>query len=109
MPSNHTNAAARLAMQGAWQLAREGQAIYGGPIRSFIAEALRIAWAELKADPVHRACVEMVAGIRAAKANPQPSPQLSPGLLAAAARWRARHGARAYGGGLGSARYTASW
>jgi len=109
MFSRSLNPSAKFAMVNAWRLAREGWAIYGGSPRQYIAEALRIAWAELKSDPVHRACVQMVAEIRAARANPQPSPQLSPGLMAAAHRWRARHGARAYGRGMGTARYTASW
>ncbi|MFI4985832.1 MAG: hypothetical protein ACHQF3_00150 [Alphaproteobacteria bacterium] len=109
MPNSCHNPAAKLAMQAAWTLARRGWAIYGGPKRSFLREALRIAWAELKAEPVFVRVRAMIAEIRAQKSRPRPAVSLSPGLLAAAARCSRRHGARAYGGGFGSARFTAGW
>ena len=106
------NPAAAVVMRNAWVIARRGWEIYGGPTRSFIREALRIAWAELKADPVAQACARMVAELRADRlrlAGAQPATRLSAGCRAAAARWRGRHGAAAYGGGYGSAKFTAGW
>lgn len=111
LPATRTNPAAKLAMQNAWRIAREDQSIYGGSPRSYIAEALRIAWAELKADPVFVAVNQIIAELQAERRQPRPDPAagLSPGLLAAAGRMQHRHGARAYGSGLGSARCTAGW
>ena len=43
-PTKHTTA--RRAMIEAWSAARQGQAIFGGSIRSYLAEALRQAWAD---------------------------------------------------------------
>lgn len=112
MPARPKNPSAALAMRNAWTLAREGWAIFGGSKRSFIREALRIAWAELKADPVAQACAKMIAELRADRlrlADAKPATRLSAGCRAAAARWSRRHGAAAYGGGYGSAKFTAGW
>jgi Streptococcus thermophilus bacteriophage Gp111 protein len=106
---SRSNPSAKLAMQNAWRLVREGQAIYGGSRRQYIREALKIAWAELKANPVHRACLEMIASLRAEKRQPKSASTLSPGLQAAANRWAYRNRTRAYGASIGAARFTAAW
>jgi len=103
------NPASTIAMRNAWRLAREGWRIYGGSPRTYIREALRIAWAELKAHPVFQACQELIGRLEAERRQPHPVVSLSLELRAAAARWSCRHGARAYGGGLGSAKFTAGW
>ncbi|MGO8867331.1 MAG: hypothetical protein ACLQME_12585 [Alphaproteobacteria bacterium] len=105
----HRNPDATLAMRRAWILVGEGWAIYGGPKRSFMAAALRIAWAELKADPVAQACRRMVAELRADRLRREQAPGLSPGCRAAATRRARRHGAPAYGNDYASARFTAGW
>jgi len=57
----------KLAMSRAWDMARKGQTIYGGPVKSFLREALRLAWADLNADPVMNAFDSMIADIRSGK------------------------------------------
>lgn len=37
-----------LLMKRAWEIARQGQAQFGGKVRSYFAEALKMAWAEVK-------------------------------------------------------------
>ncbi len=104
------NPDARLAMRGAWKLARQGATIYGGSVRLYFREALRIAWAEVKADPVAQEARRMCAEIRARKKRlDDPMAGLSPGLRAAAARASRRYATRCYGNGYGAAYYTASW
>ena len=66
---SHKIPGARTAMKDAWRLARRGQAVFGGPVRAYLAEALRIAWAELKADPVFQECQTIIAEIRTRKAR----------------------------------------
>jgi hypothetical protein len=110
--STRSNPFAKLAMQNAWRLARQGWAIYGGPIRSYLGEALRLAWADLKAGRAFQAINGMLADMRARKRGERRAEKTmigSPGMQAAADRWRQRHGARAYGGGFGSAKFTAGW
>lgn len=68
-PDQRRNSEARLAMKGAWKFARRGQTIFGGSVRAYIAEALRIAWAELLADPVFQEFRKIIAEIRARKAS----------------------------------------
>ena len=62
------NPDARHAMRDAWRLARRGQTLYGGKVRDYLAEALRIAWAEVKADPIVQECKRIIAATRARKA-----------------------------------------
>jgi len=59
---------ASLVMSRAWKLAREGQTIYGGSVKSYLAEALRLSWAELNVDPVQKAVDELIAFNRANRA-----------------------------------------
>lgn len=35
-------------MKRAWEIARQGQAKFGGKVRSYFAEALKMAWSEVK-------------------------------------------------------------
>ena len=110
--TTRSNPAAALAMKNAWILSRRGWELFGGPKRSFLSEALRISWAELKADPVAQACARMVAELRADRlrlAGAKPSSGLGAECRTAATRWSRRHGAAAYGGGYGSAKFTAAW
>ena len=65
-PTKH--ATARRAMIEAWSAARQGQAIFGGSIRSYLAEALRQAWAELLADPVVQEVAKLIAAIKGRRA-----------------------------------------
>lgn len=62
-----TNYKAKLAMQSAWRHARRFQTLRGGSVRSFMSEALTLAWAELKASPVVAEADKIIAEIRAAK------------------------------------------
>jgi hypothetical protein len=39
----------RAIMRRAWALARQGAARFGGKVRAYFAEALRLVWAEVKA------------------------------------------------------------
>jgi len=66
------NPKASLAMKAAWEMARKGQASYGGPIRQYIREALRLAWVDVKAYPVTTAVDALLADLRAARSNPAP-------------------------------------
>ena len=66
---SHNNTGARIAMKEAWRLARRGQTVFGGSVRAYLAEALRLAWAELKADPVFQEVQTIIANIRAHKAR----------------------------------------
>ncbi len=43
--------------------------MFGGSVRAYLAEALRIAWAELRADPVFQEFRRIRAGIRARQAR----------------------------------------
>lgn len=61
---------AKLAMKAAWEMARKGQRIYGGQVRQYLREALRLAWADVKADPVTRAADDLIAHIRATRNTP---------------------------------------
>ena len=38
-------------MTRAWEIAREGQVKFGGKVSEYFAEALKMAWAEAKAEP----------------------------------------------------------
>lgn len=69
MTTKRSNHKAKIAMKRAWELARKGRSIFGGSVRQYLAEALREAWAALKADPVVREAEKIIAGIRAAKAS----------------------------------------
>ena len=62
-----THSTGRLAMVKAWRMARRGATVYGGPVRSYLREALRIAWAEILADPVVQEVNKIIAEIKAAK------------------------------------------
>ena len=66
---SHRTPGARTTMKEAWRLARRGQAVFGGSVRAYLAEALRIAWAELKVDPVFQEMQKIIAEIRARKAR----------------------------------------
>lgn len=46
------NPTATCTMRDAWILVRHAQTLYGGGARQYIAEALRLAWAALNANPV---------------------------------------------------------
>ena len=94
------NPDARLAMRGAWKLARQGATIYGGSVRLYFREALRIAWAEVKADPVAEEARQASHGIFEA-----PLAGADFGTHAASRRYATR----CYGNGYGAAKYTASW
>ena len=72
-PTTHHKA--RLVMRDAWRIARRAQPIYGGSVRSYLAEALREAWAALKADPLTTAVDQIIAGI---KSRPQPTTKYCP-------------------------------
>lgn len=63
---------AKLAMQKAWRIARRGWAIYGGSVREYFSEALRIAWKEIKEHPVTQAAEDLVARMRALRGKPSP-------------------------------------
>ncbi len=65
---SHRNTGARIAMKEAWRLARRGRTVFGGSVRAYLAEALRLAWADLKADPVFQEVQKMIAKINARKA-----------------------------------------
>ena len=54
MSHKTANPDAKLTMRAAWRMARKGRALYGGKVGEYLPEALRIAWAGLKADPVWR-------------------------------------------------------
>ncbi len=47
-----TNPAARIACRNAWASIRRAKAIYGGSARDYLSEAMRLAWADLRTDPV---------------------------------------------------------
>jgi len=90
------NHKAKLAMSRAWKLAREGQTIYGGSVRSFLAEALRIVWSELSQSPVMRAAASILADYRSGKLKPSHAPAycVRNRGSASTARWWAQQGAR---------------
>lgn len=91
-------AKASLVMSRAWAEARHGQTIYGGPVRCYMAEALRIVWAELNVDPVMRAADELIAQIRANRSKAVHVPPYcvrNRGGYRAITRWYAGQGARA--------------
>ena len=91
---------ARTSMRRAWAMARRGATIFSGHPREHLAAALRIAWAELNADPVVLECRRIIAETRARKrANAAcTAPALSAGLRAAASRRRARLGSLSLSG-----------
>lgn len=74
MTAHRTNHKAKLVMEWAWRHARRFQVLRGGPVLSHMSEALKLAWAELKADPTVAEFDKLRAAIRAAKLNPQPTP-----------------------------------
>jgi hypothetical protein len=69
MPKPRTNAKAKLAMEWAWRYARRLQTLRGGSVRQYMSEALKQAWAEVKADPTVAEADKIIAEIRAAKIN----------------------------------------
>lgn len=79
-------------MRRAWAMSREARTLYGGPVRSFMAEALRLAWAEAKADPLLTEIGKMIASARARRTAIQNTDQelraRFPGMYAAASRGR---------------------
>ncbi len=64
-----TNRKARLAMRDAWAMVRRACTLYGGTARQYISEALRIAWAELKANPIVQETDRIIAETRKLKAE----------------------------------------
>ncbi len=68
--SHHTYRKGRTAMRLAWGMIREGRPVYGGTVREYRSEALRIAWAEVKADPVILELDKIFAQGRAMRADP---------------------------------------
>ncbi|WP_022729417.1 hypothetical protein [Fodinicurvata sediminis] len=50
----------RLVMKKAWGRARKLQVLNGGSVVRFLSIALKEAWAELKADPVHQMALTMM-------------------------------------------------
>lgn len=66
----------RYVMKEAWALARRGCRTYGGNVRQYISEALRIVWAELMANPVAQTIRDIITETRARKAaGTFPSPR----------------------------------
>ncbi len=87
-----TNPKAKTAMRLAWEMVRHAKALYRGPARVFMAEALKIAWAEVNSDPVIREVARIIADGRAR--NARQSESIGSGAMQrAAARHRARLGA----------------
>ena len=71
MSPSRSNAKAKLAMTSAWRLARRLQTLRGGFVRQYLSEALKQAWAEVKASQVVNEAYKLMAEIRAAKlSNP---------------------------------------
>lgn len=68
-PASHY-ADQRLVMRRAWASARKAQAIYGGTVRQYIAEAMRQEWADLLANPVRQEVAAIIASIRAHRQTP---------------------------------------
>lgn len=62
-----TNHKASLAMTSAWRHARRFQTLRGGSVVTYLSEALKMAWAELRANPVVAEVDKIIAEIRAAK------------------------------------------
>lgn len=73
MSASKSNPKAKLAMEWAWRYARRLQTLRGGSVCQFLSEALKQAWAEVKANPVVNEAYKLIAEIRAAKlSNPTP-------------------------------------
>lgn len=94
MPTTFTPSQARKrsVMLKAWTIAREGAARFGGSARQYLGEALRLAWRDARLAAV-------VADVKASRAEVGNShfggtarASLSPALMAAAGRRRARLG-----------------
>jgi hypothetical protein len=49
-------------MKRAWQLAKAGQMIYGGTVKMYLSESLKIAWREMKGETKEQV-VERLAGL----------------------------------------------
>ena len=88
----NTNPKAKTVMRLAWEMVRHAKALYRGPAHIFMAEALRIAWAQVNSDPVIREVARIIAEGRARNAR-QPESIRSGAMQKAAARRRARLGA----------------
>ena len=55
-------------MRAAWAMVRKAQSIYSGNLRQYLAEALRLAWADLNSNPVVQEFRSIIRDIRAKKA-----------------------------------------
>ena len=88
----NTNPKAKTAMRLAWEMVRHAKALYRGPAHIFMAEALKIAWAEVNSDPVIREVGRIIAEGRARQAR-QSESFGSGAMHQAAERHRARLGA----------------
>ena len=86
-----TNPKAKTGMRLAWEMVRHAKALYQGPAHIFMAEALKIAWAEVNSDPVIREVARIIAESRARNAR-QSETVGSGAMQRAAARRRARLG-----------------
>lgn len=64
------NPKASLAMKAAWAMARKGRVIFGGTVRQYMREALRLAWADVKAHSVTKAYDELRADLAAKRKQP---------------------------------------
>jgi hypothetical protein len=91
-----TNPAARIACRNAWASIRRAKAIYGGNARDYLSEAMRLAWADLRTDPVMLCARQIIAENRARRAAVAPKPRASfttaPGFMAAVAARKSRLG-----------------
>ncbi len=87
----NTNPKAKTAMRLAWEMVRHAKALYRGPAHIFMAEALKIAWAEVNSDPVIREVARIIAEGRARNASQSESIG-SGAMQRAAARRRDRLG-----------------
>ncbi len=67
----------KLVMKAAWAEARRGQTIYGGSVRQYLREALRLAWADAKADPYLAAFDALQAEYRSGKIKRTHAPAYS--------------------------------
>ena len=59
----------RHIMKQAWQMARQGCRIYGGAVRQYLSEALKIMWSRVKTEPIYQDLRNVIAETRARKAG----------------------------------------
>ncbi|WP_404379939.1 hypothetical protein [Caenispirillum salinarum] len=70
MQATTTNATRRLVMREAWAIARRGAAVFGGSVCSYLSEALRIAWKEVRGHWAMQAFDGLIAAGRKARQPP---------------------------------------